>query len=820
MLQLPICRHIHTCSIDNPAHRFASFQPHPTHPHLVLCILEDRTVDTPSTIVNSLVLLDTSTSKVQQLVSGADFYAFPSFNPAGDKIAWVQWNHPSMPFWSTEIRVASFDVQARHIVGEVAGIAKGLAQKGSDDGEVMQQPKWMPLFGETVPAASPETLYFTSDRTGFGKIYSVRIQYASKSTRLSITEPELVAHGSTLKKGDMQQPAWSLGTSTYTILSTETIAVIITRGGHSVLGLIDLPSKSSLVVDSAFATLSSICATSASSIVVNACWHDKPGALVAVDLKAAISALKKGSECFKLAEHDIHVIRRTSNIVQDGVVGKEWFTTSEEIEFPTTLPNGKVATAHAVIFPPHSPDFEAPPGTSPPCRIAVHGGPTGAAQAGLNLDIAFWTSRGWMVCYVNYGGSTGYGRDYMNRLTGQWGVVDVEDCVAAAKYLGSASSGLDAATGAATSSQKVPNREAIYEAPTAKAQLECFETKALPDGSVEVSLRNHKRDWGIFSIISGLSAIALGASAAMLLFRDTCSSVGRRMAQGAFSLATVIAVIKARKVQKEVVKAIPGLGLQRETWRGLRWPWADRADAAFRVTAVSLSFTPRDRMVDLVVNEALKGWSVHTYVAAILKTGKLVPLFPNLQPRLPLVKRIYQAVYPALFPSASQGPGMKSGTSFIPRADTKKIVISGSSSGGYTVLAALCLHPEVFSAGTSRYGISELTALAHDSHKFESRYLLGLLGGSPEEVPQIYHDRSPLYMADRIRAPVLVLQGDLDKVVPPNQSEEIVKTMEKNKCKVKYILFEGEGHGFRQAENQKRALVEELKWYEDMLGIK
>ena len=105
-----------------------------------------------------------------------------------------------------------------------------------------------------------------------------------------------------------------------------------------------------------------------------------------------------------------------------------------------------------------------------------------------------------------------------------------------------------------------------------------------------------------------------------------------------------------------------------------------------------------------------------------------------------------------------------------------------------------------------------------DSHKFESQYLYRLIGGTPTEVPDIYHGRSPLYMADRIRSPVLVLQGSIDKVVPPNQSERIVDEIKSRGGRVQYILFEGEGHGFRQAKNQKRALEAELAWYRDVLA--
>lgn len=101
----------------------------------------------------------------------------------------------------------------------------------------------------------------------------------------------------------------------------------------------------------------------------------------------------------------------------------------------------------------------------------------------------------------------------------------------------------------------------------------------------------------------------------------------------------------------------------------------------------------------------------------------------------------------------------------------------------------------------------------------ESQYEAGLLGGHPWEIPQVYHDRSPLYMASSIRSPVLVLQGKEDKVVPPNQSEAIVAKIKENKGKVRYLEFEGEGHGFRQAANMRKAIEEERKWYEEVLGL-
>ena len=147
------------------------------------------------------------------------------------------------------------------------------------------------------------------------------------------------------------------------------------------------------------------------------------------------------------------------------------------------------------------------------------------------------------------------------------------------------------------------------------------------------------------------------------------------------------------------------------------------------------------------------------------------------------------------------------------------VAIRGRSSGGYTVLATLCAYPDVFKAGASLYGISDLIKLDEFTHKFESRYCEKLLGGTPQNASQVYRERSPVNNADKIRSPLLVLQGSIDAVVPPEQAEIIVKTIKGNGGKVEYVVFEGEGHGWRKAENIKRALETELAFYEKTFGI-
>jgi dipeptidyl aminopeptidase/acylaminoacyl peptidase len=143
--------------------------------------------------------------------------------------------------------------------------------------------------------------------------------------------------------------------------------------------------------------------------------------------------------------------------------------------------------------------------------------------------------------------------------------------------------------------------------------------------------------------------------------------------------------------------------------------------------------------------------------------------------------------------------------------DEQRLAIAGGSAGGYTTLCALTFH-DTFKAGASHFGVSDLEALATDTHKFESPYLDRLVGPYPA-ARQIYYERSPINFADKLNCPVIFLQGLEDRVVPPNQSEKMVNALRRNGVPVAYVTFEGEQHGFRKVENIRRALDAELYFY-------
>lgn len=432
----------------------------------------------------------------------------------------------------------------------------------------------------------------------------------------------------------------------------------------------------------------------------------------------------------------------------------------------------------------------------------------------------------------------------MERLDSKWGITDVLDCVHAAKFLGSVSSSTP------STSSSMPTQSSSKDL---SAQESALKESRQANGAVELQFDNWTKAWtwsdGIIaaalSIGSVFSFTNLGSS--VVQFSELRYPLGLAAATWLFG--------KMFRVQNETVNAIPSMGLQLSTTRGLSLP---RSLASLRssvsteknpfwISSYSSHFIARDSILDVMVTESFKRWNVGTQVVVATKAsrsrgsrealekgigeeGDLKVLFPvsggprttqkpgtaslpsdrlislslcppfgyvfplqSLSPRLPLVQRIFSSIYPVVFGDDSTSTLQSS--SSIPRADPNKLVISGGSAGGYTVLACLTDHPNVYNAGTSLYGVSDVTALAHESHKFESRYPLVLMGGTPEEIPEVYHERSPLFKADKIKAPILVLQGSEDKIVPPNQSEEISKAVEKNGGITKYILFEGEGHG-------------------------
>lgn len=499
----------------------------------LLCIREDHTGDGEA--VNTIVAVSLAAENGGiVLVSGADFYASPRLSPDGSRLAWICWNHPDMPWDGTELWVA--EVLPDGSLGDRQKIA------GSRT-ESIFQPEWSP----------DGMLYFVSDRTNWWNLYRWNPATAGA------VEPMCP------KAAEFGSPQWVFTMSTYGFESADALICTYIEDGVQQVARLHTQTLELTPINLPYSSIG--------GLRVN-------GVLAAF---GAGSTTKQGAiATYDLASEAIEEVQYSSTVNVDN----GYLSIPEVVEFPTT--NG--LTAYGFYYPPTNQDYTAPEGEAPPLLVKIHGGPTASTSATLDLRLQYWTSRGIAILDVNYGGSTGYGREYRERLKGNWGVVDVDDCVNGATYL----------------------------------------------------------------------------------------------------------------VQQS-------------------------------------------------------------------------------------------------------------------KADGDRLMIDGGSAGGYTALAALAFR-DTFKAGASYYGVSDAEALAQDTHKFESRYLDSLIGAYPEE-KALYVARSPIHATDRLSCPVIFFQGDEDKIVPPNQAEMMVDALKTKGLPVAYVLFEGEQHGFRKAENIKRALDAELYFYSRVFGF-
>ena len=344
----------------------------------IVCVREDHTV-AGSEAVNTLVSLKTTGNDDcgEVLVSGNDFYSSPRFSPDGSRLAWLTWNHPNMPWDGTELWVAQVQTDGSLINAE--RVAGGLA-------ESILQPEW-----------SPEgQLYFVSDRSGWWNLH--RLKADGKAEPVTNLAAELGV------------PQWAFGLSNYAFASSDQIVCVYQVLGMSRLAIIDTNSMKLEPVDVSYTDMSFVRA-SVGQAVFRAGSPTDPPAIVRLDLNTCA----------------VEPLRRSNNLQID----PEFFSTPEPIAFPTE--DG--LTAHAFFYAPNNRDYRAPDGELPPLLVKSHGGPTSAAATALSLHIQYWTSRGIAVLDVNYGGSSGYGREYRERLKDKWGVVDVDDCANGARYL-------------------------------------------------------------------------------------------------------------------------------------------------------------------------------------------------------------------------------------------------------------------------------------------------------------------------------------------------------------------------------------------------
>jgi dipeptidyl aminopeptidase/acylaminoacyl peptidase len=496
--------------------------------NLIFCIQEEHL---ENEVNNSIVKIDESRT-VQKIKKGNDFYSSLAISPDNKKLAFLSWNHPNMPWDSATLYVADITEN---------GDLKNLKKIAGSDDEAIFQPRW----------ANDGSLYFVSDKTNFWNLYRYKQGCIENICPMD---------------AEFGLPMWVFGLSTYDFyFENKELKIVATyiKNGKSHLALIDPKTKKLKEIKTRFTSFSNVLVVDNNLYFIGA----SPTELSSV-------------VCLDLKKKDFKVLKKSKNIEID----PGYISIPKNIEFPTD----NNLTAHMIFYPPINKDYKLL--TKPPLIVKSHGGPTSRAEAVLDLEIQFWTSRGFAFVNVNYSGSTGYGREYRQRLYKNWGVADVNDCVNAALYLA-------------------------------------------------------KNDF----------------------------------------------------------------------------------------------------------------------------------------------------------------------------VDKNKMIIKGGSAGGYTTLCALTFK-DVFTAGASYYGVSDVIALAKDTHKFEAKYIEKLIGSYPEK-KELFFQRSPINFIDKLSCPIILFQGNDDKIVPPNQSEKMFEALKKKRIPTSYLLFEKEGHGFRNADVIKKTIESELYFYSKIFNL-
>lgn len=378
---------------------------------VLYAVQEYHPSEKPSEVVNTIVAIPLGGSKLGDdgliaghtvIASGADFYSCPQLSPDGSKLAYVSWNHPNMPWDSTSLHVATLSAD-----GAVASTEAVVAAEEGKEGESVVQPQWSP----------DGTLFFISDRSNWWNLYRV-------------VDGEIQAVCP--KEAEFGGPGWMFRYKYYDFLSADELVVSYPEEGFTKLAVLTASTGALRELPTGGCTaLASVRADAkGENVFFLGGSPTQPSAVMRLELASGAVTVLKSSMSGGAAGADESKGEGAEESKGEGGAGFDlaYFSAPTQVAFDAK--DGQ--KSYAFFYAPTNKDFVAPADERPPVLVKLHGGPTSSTRTTFRLDIQYWTSRGFAVLDVNYGGSTGYGRKYRNRLRGEWGNVDVDDCCSAA----------------------------------------------------------------------------------------------------------------------------------------------------------------------------------------------------------------------------------------------------------------------------------------------------------------------------------------------------------------------------------------------------
>ncbi|EXJ77107.1 hypothetical protein A1O3_10265 [Capronia epimyces CBS 606.96] len=869
---------VETIVQPDPNVRFGAFSTHPTAQQWILAVRETHVGDGDGKgngngdrddgggnqdqdkdhvhVHNSIIAIDAHTGAVTTVVQGADFYQFPLFSPDGTRVCWTQWNHPDMPWTGTELYTAEwevcqlepqrtpteiqtqidetetrtemqFDETETPTQTQLPRLINPILISGQAGAESICQPRWGP----------DGTLFFVSDKTGFWQLYRLQKQDqgssgSGSSSSISTTNNGTASNGTTstttmakwvhlkgLESAEFGIREPCLGNCTYVPLTNNTLVASVSINATSHLVLIDLEAETyqDLGLDVVDIQKNAVARLSDSSFVCIGSTRTAPQALYRIDLSkeednndanaatntSTGNANKHEEDNSNVKNNDANTATNTSTIngnkheddsnvrhtptitlLRPTVslsIPTTQLSVAQHISFPRTYGTQKQGLSHAIYVAPKNPAFQAPANTKPPLLVWMHGGPTSHVTPGLSLTTQYWSSRGYAYVQVNHAGSTGYGRAYRELLDGAWGVADVADAASCVAYL--VAKGLVDATKVGIVGESAGGY-AVLQAAWMYADL-----------------------WAGGVSLYGISDL-LGFAEITHKF-ESHYVLGLVFGSGGESNASEVSIASETSETSQTTAS--------ETSIASATSETSETSTEMKTSNESEART-ESRMSDGIKTNNERETSETSQMSTASETSSESET--NTESKTSDEREMSTESKTRNESNESNESETIKESKGLSKADNEQEQGQGVLTNGLNPTKLEEKHQQGQSIKGQVQGQEQGQSIKGQGIKGQGqkqRQGQRIQGLTKAQQDAIYHSRSAAYHADRIQAPLLLLQGAADTVVPPVQAWTMERVLKELGKEVETVVYDGEGHGWHKEETIRASLLAQKAFWERTL---